>query len=109
MRYVKNLSLALAGAFLFGAVAAPLHAEAAKKGEKKVVGILIKVDVAEDGASAVATLKSKGKKIEIRIVDQETLKKFEIKKIKLGDEIRCEYDEKDGVRSSVSFKRTAGC
>ncbi|MBL8023554.1 MAG: hypothetical protein JNK54_04630 [Elusimicrobia bacterium] len=109
MKHFKSLTLILMGAFFVGAVALPVRAETPVKGEKKAVGILIKVDVAEDGASAVATLKVRGKKVEILVTDELTLNKFEIKKIKVGDEIRTEYNEKDGVRSSVQFVRTAGC
>lgn len=109
MKFLKSLRLLLVGAFIVGTVALSLRAETLVKGEKKVVGILVKVDVAEDGASAVATLKVRGKKLDILVTDELTLNKFNIKKIKVGDEIRSEYNEKDGIRSSVKFVRTAGC
>lgn len=75
----------------------------------KVVGYLIKIDVAADGKSAVATLLVKGKKIPIYVADELTLKKFKVKKIQTDDEIKCTYKEVDGKNLSVSFLRAAGC
>lgn len=103
MKTLRAFGWALAGLLLFSA-AAPLRAA-----DPKMIGIVTKIDVAEDGKSAVATLKSKGKLVEVDIADKLTLDKFSSKKIQAGDEIRCVYQEKDGRKKSVSFKKTAGC
>ncbi|MBK6879883.1 MAG: hypothetical protein IPH01_03730 [Elusimicrobia bacterium] len=103
MKRFKTLGILLAG-LLALAAAKPLHAA-----DPKMIGIVTKVVVAEDGKSAVATLKSKGKLVEVDIADKLTLDKFASKKIQAGDEIRCVYQEKDGRKKSVSFKKTAGC
>jgi hypothetical protein len=103
MKIFRAFGWALAGLLLFS-TAAPLRAA-----DPKMIGIVTKIDVAQDGKSAVATLKSKGKLVEVDIADKLTLDKFSSKKIQAGDEIRCVYQEKDGRKKSVSFKKTAGC
>ncbi|MBK8650130.1 MAG: hypothetical protein IPN23_00180 [Elusimicrobia bacterium] len=103
MKRFKTLGILLAG-LLALAAAKPLHAA-----DPKMIGIVTKINVAEDGKSAVATLKSKGKLVDVDIADKLTLDKFASKKIQAGDEIRCVYQEKDGRKKSVSFKKTAGC
>lgn len=103
MKRFKTLGILLAG-LLALAAAKPLNAA-----DPKMIGIVTKIAVAEDGKSAVATLKSKGKLVEVDIADKLTLDKFASKKIQAGDEIRCVYQEKDGRKKSVSFKKTAGC
>ncbi len=108
----KMKTLLLAG--LVGLCGAASSARAADKSVApaevvKVVGYLIKIDTAADGKSSVATLLVKGKKIEILVTDELTLKKFKVKKIRTDDEIKCSYKDVDGKKLSVSFLRAAGC
>lgn len=103
MKRFKTLGILLAGLLALSA-AKPLNAA-----DPKMIGIVTKILVADDGKSAVATLKSKGQLVEVDIADKLTLDKFTSKKIQPGDEIRCVYQEKDGRKKSVSFKKTAGC
>jgi hypothetical protein len=109
----KMKTLVLAG--LVGLCAAATPARAADKPAAaadvvKVVGYLIKIDVAADGKSAVATLLVKGKKVAVDLTDALTLKKFKVKKIQTDDEIKCSYIKTvDGKNLSVSFLRAAGC
>ena len=110
---MKMNGLMLACLFSF-AGAAPMALRAAEKTETpaavvKVVGYLVKIEVAADGKSAVATLLVKGKKVPIFISDALTLKKFKINKIRTDDEIKCSYKTVDGQNVSVSFLRAAGC
>lgn len=107
MKHVKRLLLILAAAFL---VISTSHVLQAADEKIKVVGIVVKIEMASpDAKEAVATLKVKGKMLPITITDELTLKKFRIKKIQPGDEIRCLYKVEDGKNISTSFLRTAGC
>lgn len=107
MRYAM-----IVAALLLGAGASPARAAEKSTAEPavvKVVGYLVKLEVAADGKSAVATLLVKGKKVPIQVTDELTLKKFKVKKIRTDDEIKCSYKEVDGKNLSVSFLRAAGC
>jgi len=76
-----------------------------------IVGPVTKIELAADGASAVATLKDNksGEEVKVDINDDLTLDKFKDKRIVEGDEIRARFDKKDGSNASKSFKKTAGC
>lgn len=108
---MKTLALAALVGLGAGAPAVARAAQGAETGDVvKIVGYLVKLDVAPDGRSAVATLLVKGKRIAIDVVDELTLKKFKIKKIRPDDEIKCQYrPSADGKNLSVSFLRAAGC
>lgn len=113
MRRLMMSTLILAG--LFGACAASAPAASAAAASKesdpvKVTGYLVKIEVAKDGKSAMATLVVKGKgKLEILVDDSLTLKKFKVKKIRTDDEIKCSYETVEGKMHSVKFLRAAGC
>lgn len=77
--------------------------------EVKVVGPVVKIEMAADSKSAVAILRVKGQMVPIQIEDELTLNKFRIKKIQIGDEIRCIYSDGTGKHLSKTFRRTAGC
>lgn len=77
--------------------------------ETKVVGPLVKIEMAADSKSAVATLRVKGQMVPIEVEDELTLNKFRIKKIQPGDEIRCIYSNTSGKNLSKTFRKTAGC
>jgi hypothetical protein len=84
---------------------------AAKAEEVKMVGVITKITVAEDGNSAVAVLKDNktGDKVTVNITDDLTLNKFKDHRIIEGDEIRTKYDNDGGKNLSTSFLKTAGC
>lgn len=111
MTNMTGLILAALFAFAGALPSLALAAEkpAAEADVVKVVGYLIKIEVAADGKSAEATLLVKGKKIPIFISDALTLKKFKVNKIRTDDEIKCSYKTVDGKNLSTSFLRTAGC
>ena len=72
---------------------------------------MTKIELAADGASAVATLKDgkSGTDVKVNITDDLTLDKFKDKRIVEGDEIRARFEKKDGQNTSKSFRKTAGC
>lgn len=77
--------------------------------ERKMVGIVEKVEV--HGSSATVTLKDNksGQKIPINVSDSLTIDKLKDKRITVGDEIRCKYDDAGGKNVSKLFRKTAGC
>lgn len=79
--------------------------------EIKMVGVITKLEVAQDGKSATATLKdNKSSKLVVIIVtDDLTLDKFKDHRIVEGDEIRCKYESVNGKNQSKFFRKTAGC
>jgi hypothetical protein len=76
-----------------------------------VVGAVTKIELAADGASAVATLKDgkSGVDVKVDVTDDLTLDKFKDKRIVEGDEIRARFEKKGAQNASKSFKKTAGC
>jgi hypothetical protein len=76
-----------------------------------IVGPVTKIELATDGASAVATLKDNktGEEVRVNITDDLTLDKFKDKRIVEGDEIRTRFDKQNTQNTSKSFKKTAGC
>ncbi len=80
--------------------------------ETKMVGLIIKIDIAgKDAKTATATLKDTktGQEVDITVNDDLTLDKFKDHRIQDGDEIRCKYEVKDGKNVSTYFRKTAGC
>ncbi len=77
--------------------------------EKKMVGIVEKVEI--QGSSATVTLKDNksGQKIPIIVTDPLTIDKLKDKRVTVGDEIRCKYDDAGGKNTSKLFRKTAGC
>jgi hypothetical protein len=92
-------------------MAAALAWQSAAAQDVTVVGPVTKIELASDGASAVATLKDgkSGTDVQLKITDDLTLDKFKDKRIVEGDEIRARFEKKDGQNASKSFKKTAGC
>lgn len=79
--------------------------------ETKIVGVITKIKLADDGKSAVAVLKDNksGNEINIFIDDDLTLDKFKDHRIVEGDEIRSKFDQEGDKNHSKSFLKTAGC
>jgi hypothetical protein len=93
------------------AVAFTLATGTVAHAETKMLATVAKIDVAADGASAVAVMKDakSGQTVEILVQDKITLDKFKDKRIAPGDEIKLKYDTKDGKNVSTYFKKAAGC
>jgi hypothetical protein len=77
--------------------------------EMKIVGIVEKVEI--QGTSAIVTLKDNksGAKVPIVVTDPLSVDKMKDKRIVVGDEIRCKYDNASGKNVSKLFRKTAGC
>lgn len=75
-----------------------------------IVGPVTRIELAQDGKSADATLKDNkgGELVIIHVTDDLTLDKFKDKRIQVGDEIRTRFDKGD-KNVSRTFKKTAGC
>jgi hypothetical protein len=101
---VRILAAALAAAGL--AIGAGAWA-----GDVTVVGPLVRIQLAADGKSALATLKdgNSGQEVTVTITDELTLDKFKDKRIVEGDEIRARFEKKESSKRGKSFKKTAGC
>jgi hypothetical protein len=78
--------------------------------EVKMIGVIQKIEIKSPKEAAVILKDNKtGKNVEIIVTDDLTLDKFNDKRIKLDDEIRCKYDNADGKNASKLFRKTAGC
>lgn len=77
--------------------------------DQKIVGVVEKIQIS--GNVATVTLKDNktGNKVPITVTDNLTLDKLRDKRIVVGDEIRCKYDDAGGKNQSKLFRKTAGC
>lgn len=77
--------------------------------DQKIVGVVEKIQIS--GNIATVTLKDNktGNKVPIQVIDNLTLDKLKDKRIVVGDEIRCKYNDADGKNVSKLFRKTAGC
>jgi hypothetical protein len=81
------------------------------RAEEKLLGTVQKLEVAGDGASAVAVLKDSktGAEVPITVEDKITLDKFKDHRIGVGDEIKCKYDKRGEKNLATYFKKAGGC
>lgn len=110
----------LAAAAVF-AGAPGLRAAGGAEKTVKAVGTVLEVRLPDPAAKpaadkpveAVVTVLVRGKKVEVVVRDELTLKKLRIKKINVEDEVRVQYRvvTEDGVEKNVAvtFRRSAGC
>ncbi|HWI82311.1 hypothetical protein [Ramlibacter sp.] len=106
------MSTTLAGGLRVAVLlAAAWAAQNAAAQDVTVVGPVTKIELAADGASAVATLKDgkSGAEVKLNVTDELTLDKFKDKRIVEGDEIRARFQQSGGGNASKSFRKTAGC
>jgi hypothetical protein len=77
--------------------------------DQKIVGVVEKIQFS--GNSATVTLKDNktGNKVPITVTDNLTLDKLRDKRIGVGDEIRCKFNDEGGKNVSKLFRKTAGC
>ena len=104
---IKRVNMALQAAAI---CAAAFAWQSASAEDVTVVGPVTKIELAADGASAMATLKDgkSGEEVRVNITDDLTLDKFKDKRIVEGDEIRARF-QKGAPNTSKSFRKTAGC
>ena len=88
-----------------------MFVQTASAEDVKMVGTIVKIEMAADGNSAVTVLKDNktGEEVTIVVNDELTLDKFKDKRIVEGVEIRTKYEKTDGKNVSKMFKKTAGC
>lgn len=93
------------------AVSLVTFANTASAEEMKIVGAITKVEMSADKKEATVTLKDSKTSdlVVVVVVDELTLDKFGDKRIVVGDEIRCKYEDKEGKNVARLFKKTAGC
>ncbi|HEX9241607.1 MAG TPA: hypothetical protein VF875_04115 [Anaeromyxobacter sp.] len=93
------------------AIAFTLATSTVALAEEKLLGVVAKLDIAKDGASAVATLKDSksGAPTDIAVEDKVTLDKFKDHRISVGDEIKCKYEKQGAKNFATYFKKAAGC
>lgn len=79
--------------------------------EGKAIAVITRIELAADGASAIAVLKNvkTDEEIEVDVKDDLTLDKFKDHRIVKGDEIRLKWQEENGRKLSTYFRKTAGC
>jgi hypothetical protein len=79
--------------------------------DEKLLATVVKITVAADKKSAVATMKDSktGDTIDIAVEDDVTLKKFDDHRIGPGDEIKVKYEKKGAKNLATFFKKAAGC
>lgn len=81
------------------------------RAEEKMLGVVERINLAQDGNSAVAVLKDSksGEARDIAVEDKVTLDKFKDHRIGVGDEIKCKYDPQGGKNLATYFKKAGGC
>jgi len=78
---------------------------------EKMVGVVYKIELAEDGASAAVTLvdNKTDEKVQVIVNDELTLDKFKDHRIVVDDEVRVKYDVEGDKKHATYFRKTAGC
>ncbi len=77
--------------------------------DQKIVGVVEKIQLSGNAATVILKDNKTGNKVSILVTDNLTLDKFKDKRIVVGDEIRCKYDDAGGKNKSKLFRKTAGC
>lgn len=77
--------------------------------DQKVVGVVEKIQFSGNSATVVLKDNKTGYKVPITVTDSLTLDKLRDKRIGVGDEIRCKFDDAGGKNVSKLFRKTAGC
>ena len=106
---MKRLSVPLVLALLVSLVLGVLGQ--ARADEVKLIGVITKIELAADGASATVQLTDNktSETVEVVVTDELTLDKFKDHRIVEGDEIRLRYEPQGGKNLSKYFRKTAGC
>jgi hypothetical protein len=104
---LKRIAAAVTAAVALALLAAPAAAGA----EEKILGKVVKIEMAgKDAKVATATLQDEaGTTLVITVEDKLTLDKFADKRISVGDEIKCRYLVKGGKNVATFFRKPGGC
>jgi hypothetical protein len=102
--------LRAAGLALCLALAAAGLRDASALEDQKLVGIVVRFDVASDGKSAVATVKDarKDKEVKLFITNELVIDKLRNGKIAEGAEVRAKYETRDGKNHCSYFRKVGG-
>lgn len=77
--------------------------------EYKIVGAVEKIVLADSTANVTVKDEKTRKKIIMLVNDYLTLDKIKSGRIRVGDEIRCKYDDTSGKNVVTKMIRTGGC
>lgn len=79
--------------------------------EEKMIGVVEKIELAEDGKSATVTVidNKTDAAVEVLIRDDLTLEKFKDNRIVPDDEVRVKYELEGDAKVANYFRKTAGC
>lgn len=77
--------------------------------DQKIVGVVERIQISGNTATVILKDNKTGNKVPITVTDNLTLDKLRDKRIVVGDEIRCKYDDAGGRNQSKLFRKTAGC
>jgi hypothetical protein len=77
--------------------------------DQKIVGVVEKIQFSGNSATVILKDNKTGNKVSIMVTDSLTLDKLRDKRIGVGDEIRCKFDDEGGKNVSKLFRKTAGC
>ena len=77
--------------------------------DQKIVGVVERIQWAGNAATVILKDNKTGNKVPIMVTDNLTLDKLRDRRIVVGDEIRCKYDDAGGKNRSKLFRKTAGC
>jgi hypothetical protein len=78
--------------------------------DQKLVGVIVRFDIASDGKSVEATVKDmrKDKEIKLFITNELVIDKFRYGKLAPGAEVRAKYETKDGKNHCSYFRKVGG-
>jgi hypothetical protein len=78
--------------------------------DQKIVGIVVRFDIASDRKSAVATVKDlrKEKEVKLYITNELVIDKLRNGKIAEGAEVRAKYESRDGRNHCSYFRKVSG-
>jgi hypothetical protein len=95
----------LAVALLMGAVRTVSALE-----DQKIVGVVVRFDIASDGKSVEATVKDlrKDKEIKLHVTNELVIDKFRYGKLAAGAEVRAKYEFRDGKNYCSYFRKVSG-
>ncbi|HEY3490590.1 MAG TPA: hypothetical protein VGK27_10795 [Candidatus Deferrimicrobiaceae bacterium] len=78
--------------------------------DQKIVGVVVRFDIASDGKSVEATVKDlrKDKEIKLHVTNELVIDKFRYGKLAAGAEIRAKYEFRDGKNYCSYFRKVSG-
>lgn len=77
--------------------------------DQKIVGVVERIQWSGNAATVILKDNKTGNRVPILVMDNLTLDKLRDRRIVVGDEIRCKYDDAGAKNRSKLFRKTAGC